>query len=78
MVTQIEPLTFQYSHTIGRQETRGGNGFFHPVAIARDEGDLQWNNDFRGTYATLLEQWMGLDSKAILRDSFEQLDFIKK
>ena len=37
----------------------------------------QWNNDFRSTYATLLEQWMGLDSKAILRGSFEQLDFIK-
>lgn len=42
-----------------------------------DEGDLQWNNDFRSTYATLLEQWMGLDSKAVLRGSFEQLDFIK-
>ena len=39
MVTQIEPLTFQYSHTIGRQETRGGNGFFHPVAVARGEGN---------------------------------------
>ena len=38
MVTQVEPLTFQYSHTIGRQETRGGNGFFHPVAVARGEG----------------------------------------
>ena len=43
-----------------------------------DEGDLQWNNDFRCTYATLLEQWMGLDSKPILKGSFEQLDFIKK
>lgn len=42
-----------------------------------DEGDLQWNNDFRGAYATLLEQWMGVDSKAILGGSFEQLDFIK-
>jgi uncharacterized protein (DUF1501 family) len=42
-----------------------------------DEGDLQWNNDFRSTYATLLEQWLGLDSKAILKGSFEQLDFIK-
>lgn len=39
MVTQIEPLTFQYSHTIGRQETRGGNGFFNPVAVARGEGN---------------------------------------
>ena len=42
-----------------------------------DEGDLQWNNDFRGAYATLLEQWMGVDAKAILGGSFEQLDFIK-
>jgi uncharacterized protein (DUF1501 family) len=41
-----------------------------------DEGDLQWNNDFRGTYATLLEQWLGVDSQAILGGSFEQLDFL--
>ena len=42
-----------------------------------DQGDLRWNNDFRSTYATLLEKWMGLDSKPILRESFEQIDFIK-
>ena len=42
-----------------------------------DEGDLQWNNDFRGTYATLVEKWMGLDSQPILGGSFEQFDFIK-
>ena len=42
MVTQtdIAPVTFQYSHTIGRQEVRSGNGFFNPVAITRDENDL--------------------------------------
>ena len=42
MVTQtdITPVTFQYSHTIGRQEVRSGNGFFNPVAITRDENDL--------------------------------------
>ena len=34
MVTQVAPVTFRYSHTIGRQESRGGNGFFNPVAIA--------------------------------------------
>jgi len=38
------------------------------------EGDLHYNNDFRGTYATLLERWMGLDSKSIVGGSFEQLD----
>ena len=36
MVTQLAPVTFQYSHTIGRQEVRSGNGFFNPVAITRD------------------------------------------
>ncbi|MGH8065649.1 MAG: DUF1501 domain-containing protein [Candidatus Entotheonellia bacterium] len=40
------------------------------------EGDLHYNNDFRGTYATLLEQWLGLDSKPIVGGSFEQLGFL--
>ena len=40
MVTEIAPLTFRYSHTIGRQEVRSGNGFFNPVAITRGEGNL--------------------------------------
>jgi uncharacterized protein (DUF1501 family) len=40
------------------------------------EGDLHYNNDFRGTYATLLERWMGLDAKSIVGGSFEQLDFL--
>ena len=40
------------------------------------EGDLHYNNDFRGTYATLLEKWLGLDSKPIVGGSFEQLDFL--
>ena len=37
MVTEIAPVTFEYSHTIGRQENRSGSGFFYPVAITRDE-----------------------------------------
>ena len=37
MVTEIAPITFEYSHTIGRQENRSGSGFFYPVAITRDE-----------------------------------------
>jgi uncharacterized protein (DUF1501 family) len=40
------------------------------------EGDLHFNNDFRGLYATLLERWMHLDSKPIVGGSFEQLDFL--
>lgn len=40
------------------------------------EGDLKYNNDFRGTYSTLLERWMGLDAKSIVGGSFEQIDFL--
>jgi uncharacterized protein (DUF1501 family) len=40
------------------------------------EGDLHYNNDFRGTYATLLERWLHLDSKSIVGGTFEQLDFL--
>ena len=43
----------------------------------QDEGDLKWNNDFRSTYATLLDKWMGLDDKEILGGTFEQFDFIR-
>ena len=41
------------------------------------EGDLHFNNDFRGTYATLLDKWTGLDPDPILDGQFEQLDFIR-
>jgi len=42
-----------------------------------DSGDLHWNNDFRRTYATILEKWMGLDANPILGGTYEQFDFIK-
>jgi uncharacterized protein (DUF1501 family) len=41
------------------------------------EGDLHFNNDFRGLYSTLLEDWMGLDAKPLVGGSFEKLAFIK-
>ena len=42
------------------------------------EGDLRFNNDFRGLYTTILEDWFGLDAKPIVNGSFEKMDFIKK
>ena len=42
------------------------------------DGDLHFNNDFRGLYATLLEDWLGLDSKPIVNGSFEKFEFISK
>ena len=40
------------------------------------EGDLRFNNDFRGLYTTLLERWLHLEAKPIVNGEFEQFDFI--
>jgi uncharacterized protein (DUF1501 family) len=41
------------------------------------EGDLHFNNDFRCTYATLLEQWLGLEPAPIVNGTFEQFACLK-
>jgi uncharacterized protein (DUF1501 family) len=40
------------------------------------DGDLQYNNDFRGVYATLLEGWLNLAAKPIVNGNFETFDLI--
>ena len=44
----------------------------------RLDGDQRPNNDFRSTYATILERWLGLESAPIVNGNFEQLDFVGK
>ena len=41
-----------------------------------DDGDLQFNTDFRSVYSTILDKWMGLDPKPIVGGEFEQLAFV--
>ena len=41
-----------------------------------DGGNLQHNVDFRSAYTTLLDQWMGLDAKAIVGGAFEPVPFL--
>ena len=42
------------------------------------DGDMRANNDYRSTYATIVERWMGLDAPSIVNGQFEQFDFIEK
>jgi uncharacterized protein (DUF1501 family) len=39
-------------------------------------GNLKYNNDFRSTYSTILEKWMGVESKPIVNGNFEQFAFV--
>jgi uncharacterized protein (DUF1501 family) len=36
-------------------------------------GDLAYSIDFRRVYATLLDNWLGCESRRVLGDSFEHL-----
>ena len=40
------------------------------------EGDLRFSNDFRSTYSTIVDRWLGLDPVPIVHGQFEQFDFI--
>ena len=55
-------------------------GFYgeYPSLEEKDqsEGDLHYSNDFRSTYTTILDKWLGLDPDPIVHGQFEQFDFI--
>ncbi|MEL6653461.1 MAG: DUF1501 domain-containing protein, partial [Bacteroidota bacterium] len=41
-----------------------------------DEGDVQWEIDFRQVYATLLDDWLGVADEAILQRKFKKLRLV--
>ncbi len=57
-------------------------GFYGDFPSLRDddqlEGDMRFNNDFRLTYSTILDRWLGLDPVPITNGNFEQFDFVSK
>ena len=59
---------------------KGGMYGEYPSLKEEDQldGDLHFNNDFRSTYSTVLDQGLGLDPKPIVDGHFEQFDIIMK
>jgi uncharacterized protein (DUF1501 family) len=45
----------------------------HPSLADLDAGDLRFHTDFRRVYATLLDGWLGCDSKAVLGAKWEHV-----
>ena len=60
------------------EPVRGGFYGEYPSRRPEDlsQGDLAPNLDFRGFYATVLEDWMGLDAKPIVKGEFEKPRFL--
>ena len=49
------------------QLTNGDNG---------SKGDLKYHTDFRQIYATILDKWLECDSRHVLGERFEHVDFL--
>jgi uncharacterized protein (DUF1501 family) len=39
-------------------------------------GNMKYNNDFRSTYSTVIEDWMGLEARSIVNGNFEKFSFV--
>ena len=62
---------------IGKNVHGGMYGQYPALAeVDQLEGDLLFNNDFRSTYSTILEQWLKIDPKPIVHGTFEQFSFV--
>ena len=61
---------------IGSQIVPGVHGA-HPSLVDLDQGDLRFQVDFRSVYATVLEQWLGISSQAILGDRFPAVGILR-
>ena len=64
---------------IGDQVIGGLYGEYPSLEPDRQlEGDLRFNNDFRSTYSTILERWLGMEADPIVNGRFEQLEFLAR
>jgi uncharacterized protein (DUF1501 family) len=55
----------------------GGLVGAHPSLSDLDGGDLKYHTDFRRVYATLLDGWLGCDSRTVLGARFEPVPLLK-
>ena len=58
------------------KNVKGGLYSDYPSLNPRDwehGEDLKHTIDFRSVYSTVLEKWMGIDSRSIVKGDFEQL-----
>jgi uncharacterized protein (DUF1501 family) len=53
---------------------KGGVVGNHPSLADLDAGDLRFHTDFRRVYATLLDGWLGCDSKAVLGAKWDHVN----
>jgi len=48
----------------------------HPKLDDLSDGDLKFHTDFRSVYATLLDNWLGVESRSVLGEKFAALPLV--
>jgi uncharacterized protein (DUF1501 family) len=59
-------------------KVKGGLVGKYPKLDDLTDGDLKFNTDFRAVYATLLDQWLGVESRTVLGEKFDHLALVDK
>jgi uncharacterized protein (DUF1501 family) len=59
------------------KNVKGGVIGKHPSLTDLDDGDLKFHTDFRQVYASVLDQWLDIDSKKVLNKKFNHVDFLR-
>ena len=49
----------------------------HPSLSDLTDGDIKYHTDFRRVYATLLDDWLGADSKGVLGAKWDHIKELK-
>jgi uncharacterized protein (DUF1501 family) len=58
------------------QKVKGGVIGKHPSLSDLDDGDLKFHTDFRQVYASVLDQWLNIDSTKVLHKKFKPVEFL--
>jgi uncharacterized protein (DUF1501 family) len=56
---------------------RPGLGGSRPDLAALEDGDVPYGLDFRRVYASVLDGWLGVDSRAVLGERFESVGLLR-
>jgi uncharacterized protein (DUF1501 family) len=61
---------------VAGNKVAGGLVGKYPSLSDLADGDLRYHTDFRRVYASLLDDWLGVESRLVLDDKFEKLNLI--
>ncbi|MCS5659264.1 MAG: hypothetical protein NZ842_02555, partial [Dehalococcoidia bacterium] len=56
----------------------GGNYGEYPSLKSQDllEGDLRFNLDFRSIYTEIMEDWLEVDARPVVKGEYEKIGFL--